>query len=191
MSEPIPKQAPRPAPKRAGTTIGQGKKAAFSVRDAASAKSAKQRPPVKAFRALLRTAPLTERIRIEREGVPSKVVKALIDQIGVSSTDFQVYVGIPKATFTKKMREQQQFAGATGQSVVGFMDLLNRVEDMLAAEQDNPEAADFDVEKWVGGWIQRPQPALGGMTPAELMDTPSGRESVMRVLGAIQSGAYQ
>lgn len=191
MSEPVAKQAPGPGRKRAGTTVAKGRKGAFPARDAASTKGAKKRPPVKAFRALLRTAPLSERIRIEREGVPSRVVKALIDQIGVSSTDFQAYVGIPKATFTKKMREQQQFAGATGQSVVGFMDLINRVEDMLAAEHDNPEAAGFDVEKWVGGWIQRPQPALGGMTPAELMDTPSGRESVMRVLGAIQSGAYQ
>jgi len=191
MSEPITRQAPRRVRKRVGTTGAKGKEAAFPGREAASVKSAGKRPPVKAFRTLLRTAPLTERIRIEREGVPSRVVKALIDQIGVSSTDFQAYVGIPKATFTKKMREQQQFAGASGQSVVGFMDLINRVEDMLAAEQDNPAAAGFDVEKWVGGWIRRPQPALGGMAPAELMDTPSGRESVMRVLGAIQSGAYQ
>lgn len=89
------------------------------------------------------------------------------------------------------MKEKSLFAGTPGQSVVGLMELINKVEDMLAAERDNAEAADFDVGKWVGAWIERPQPALGGLAPAELMDTPTGRESVMRVLGAIQSGAYQ
>jgi len=74
---------------------------------------------------------------------------------------------------------------------VGLMELINRVEDMLAAERDNEQARGFDVEKWVGEWIQRPQPALGGLAPADVMDTPTGRASVMRVLGAIQSGAYQ
>jgi uncharacterized protein (DUF2384 family) len=146
---------------------------------------------VNSFRALLRTAPLTHRVRIEREGVPYQVVKGLIDEIGLSSGEFQTFVRIPKATFTKKMKDKSMFAGTTGQSVLGLMELINKVEDMIAAEHDNAEARNFDVEKWVGNWIQRPQPALGGLAPAELMDTPTGRASVMRVLGAIQSGAYQ
>jgi uncharacterized protein (DUF2384 family) len=146
---------------------------------------------LKLFRDQLRTAPLADRVRIEREGVPSIFVKSLIDKIGVSNSDFQTYVRMPKATFTKKMKEKTLYGGATCQSVVGFMELINQVEDMLAAEPDNVAAKDFDVEKWVGQWIQQPQPALGGMAPAELMDTPTGRASVMRVLGAIQSGAYQ
>jgi len=128
---------------------------------------------------------------IEREGVPYQVVKGLIDDVFESSADFQVFVRLPKATFTKKMRDKALFGGTPGQSVVGLMELINKVEDMLAAETDNDEARSFDVQKWVGEWIQRPQPALGGLAPAELMDTPSGRASVMRVLGAIQSGAYQ
>lgn len=146
---------------------------------------------VDGFRALLRTAPLNERVRIEREGVPYQVVKGLIDEIGISTADFQRFVRIPKATFIKKMKDRTLFAGTTGQSVVGLMELINKVEDMLKAESENPDARDFDVEKWVGDWIQRPQQALGGLAPAELMDTPTGRDCVMRVLGAIQSGAYQ
>lgn len=143
------------------------------------------------FRAMLRTAPLIERVQIERHGVPYQVVQGLLEEIGVSSSDFQRYVRIPKATYIKKMKERSFFAGTPGQSVVGLLDLINRVEDMLAAERDNPEARGFDVEKWVGEWIRRPQPALGGLAPVDLLDTPSGRESVLKVLGAMQSGAYQ
>ncbi|CAN7327393.1 DUF2384 domain-containing protein [Pseudoxanthomonas sp. LjRoot143] len=149
--------------------------------------------PVKAagFRNYLRRATLAERIKLEREGVPSEVVSDLITVIGVSTNNFQRYAGIPKATFTLRMRDKLLFSGTQGQSVVGILDLINQVEDMLAADPDNPDAKNFDVERWVGEWIERPQPALGGLAPAEVMDTPTGRASVMRVLGAIQSGAYQ
>lgn len=179
-------------PKKAATQVFKPRKGLVfleSTRDAT--RQFKLPVKVDSFRALLRTAPLSERVRIEREGVPYQVVKGLIDEIGLSSSDFQSFVRIPKATYTKKMKDKALFAGTTGQSVVGLMELINKVEDILAAEQDNAEARNFDVEKWVGSWIQRPQPALGGLAPAELMDTPTGRSSVMRVLGAIQSGAYQ
>lgn len=181
------------APKKASAYAAGERKSRRSAGAVREPLAAVYDAPVKvdAFRTLLRTAPLSERVRIEREGVPYQVVKGLIEDIFVSSSEFQTFVRIPKATFTKKMRERSLFAGTTGQSVVGLMELINKVEDMLAAEQDNEAAKDFDVERWVGQWIQRPQPALAGLAPAELMDTPTGRASVMRVLGAIQSGAYQ
>jgi len=184
---------PAAAPRKPASHLERVKSRKGAAPVAANPNTGKTRLPLKvqSFRALLRTARLGERVQIERDGVPYQVVQDLIQGIGVSSTDFQRYVRIPKATFTKKMKDKSLFAGTPGQSVVGLMELINKVEDMLAAERDNPEAADFDVEKWVGTWIERPQPALGGLAPAELMDTPSGRESVMRVLGAIQSGAYQ
>ncbi len=56
---------------------------------------------VRSFRAMLRKAPIAERVQIERHGVPCEVVKDLIDEIGVSSTDFQRFVRISKGTFTK------------------------------------------------------------------------------------------
>jgi len=53
------------------------------------------------------------------------------------------------------------------------------------------EAKMFDATKWLGQWIERPQPALGGRKPADLLDTPTGVELVARLLGSIESGAYQ
>lgn len=145
----------------------------------------------KTFRKDLRTAPLADRMRLEREGVPYAIVRALISEMDVSTTHFQRMVGMPKATFTKKMKEQSMFAGTQGHTVIGILELINRVEDMIAPESKSAETQKFDVEKWVGDWVSKPQPALGGMTPADLLDTPSGRESVMRVVGSLQSGAYQ
>jgi uncharacterized protein (DUF2384 family) len=60
------------------------------------------------------------------------------------------------------------------------------VEDSTA-----PEAKGFDSAKWLGQWLECPQPALGGRKPAEFIDTPAGIEVVARILGALESGAYQ
>jgi len=140
---------------------------------------------------LLRGAPLAKEGWIERDGVPYQVVREPIDGIFDGTVTFQTFVHSPKADSIKKMREESLCAGTNGQSAPGVTELINRVEDMLAAEPDRAEAGTFDVERWVGDWIQRPQPALGGRAPAEVMDTPAGRDSVMRLLSAIQSGAYQ
>lgn len=142
------------------------------------------------YRALLRRATPMERVTLEREGVPAGVVSALLKKAGMTTGELQRLAGMPKTTYTKKMREKAPFVGTPGQSVIGLMDLINRVEDMLDVA-NKPEAWNFNVEKWVAKWVTTSQPAMGGMAPMEVMDTPTGRESVMKLLGSIQSGAYQ
>jgi hypothetical protein len=48
----------------------------------------------------------------------------------------------------------------------------------------------FDASRWVGEWLERPLPALGGAKPAEYMDTMEGQELISRLLAQAQSGAY-
>ena len=71
-----------------------------------------------------------------------------------------------------------------------FLLLLRQAREM-AAGSTNPAAASFDVEQWLREWIQKPQPALGGRKPEEMLGSRAGVESVRRVLGAISSGAFQ
>ena len=68
--------------------------------------------------------------------------------------------------------------------------LLEVVKRMLA-NSTAPEAAGCDPVEWLDRWMQTPQPALGGKKPREFIDTPGGGAVVARVLGAIESGAYQ
>lgn len=49
----------------------------------------------------------------------------------------------------------------------------------------------FDPDAWLTHWIELPQPALGGQTPAQLLTTTEGEAAVHRVLGAMFSGSYQ
>ncbi|MFO1356707.1 MAG: MbcA/ParS/Xre antitoxin family protein [Gammaproteobacteria bacterium] len=65
----------------------------------------------------------------------------------------------------------------------------------MLPEPDRPASrsggADFNAARWLGKWIETAQPALGGRKPADLLDTPTGLDMVSRLLGSIQSGAYQ
>jgi uncharacterized protein (DUF2384 family) len=142
------------------------------------------------FRHVVADAGLEQKVAIERDGVPQKLVGHLLDETGISPIQFQQLIGIPKATFVKKKANNEPIAGASGHSIVGLVELINKADEIVAA-QNISAAKQFDAAKWVGEWIYRKQPALGGLRPADFMDTPSGRESVKRLLGSLQSGAYQ
>lgn len=64
-----------------------------------------------------------------------------------------------------------------------------RLQLSLHAQGETP--SDFDLGQWLQDWLQRPQPALGGVRPIELLNTQDGIEAVCRTLGAVLSNAYQ
>ncbi|SHE49944.1 Uncharacterized conserved protein, DUF2384 family [Thermomonas hydrothermalis] len=149
------------------------------------------RTSVYSYRQMLRQATPMERVKLERRGVPAEIIKVLLTEFGMTTGAVQKLAGIPKSTYTKKIREKAPFAGTPGQSVIGLLDLVNMVEDMLKDMPDMAVPPGFSAEKWVAEWVERPQPALGGVAPIDIMDTPTGRASVMKLLGSLQSGAYQ
>jgi putative toxin-antitoxin system antitoxin component (TIGR02293 family) len=129
-------------------------------------------------------------VEVERRGVKGRFIKDLSRRIGVSSVRFYEILGVPKATVEKRSTQDAEITGAGGQAAVAMAKLLAKAQDIV--DQSTPPAArDFDAAKWLGQWIERPQPALGGRKPAELIGTPTGVEMVSRLLGAIESGAYQ
>lgn len=77
-----------------------------------------------------------------------------------------------------------------GHADSGMARLIAKAQE-LADASTAPEARDFDAAKWLGRWLEIPQPALGGRKPSELMGTPAGLEAVLRLMGAIASGAHQ
>ena len=60
-------------------------------------------------------------------------------------------------------------------------------ENMLPEDAD---AQSFDAARWVARWLEEPQPALHGETPASFLDTADGRRLVRKLLGQMETGAY-
>lgn len=86
------------------------------------------------------------------------------------------------------MSEEQALSSDTDMRAAFITSLVKMVDDMLP--EGRAEATGFDSAKWVAHWLDCPQPALAGKTPAAHLDTADGREIVRRLLGAIGSGAY-
>lgn len=131
-----------------------------------------------------------EIVDVERQGIDSAFLKDVSMYMQLPAVRIFEIVGVPKATAEKKVAANKPIAGAGGQAAVGLARLLAMAKGIVE-NSTAPEAEGFDAARWLGRWIERPQPALGGRKPADLIGTPTGRAMVVRVLGAIESGAYQ
>ena len=129
-------------------------------------------------------------VEIERAGVAGAFITDLSSRMDLPSSRVFTMLRIPKATAARKMAEGSVIDGRAGQAAIGMVKLLGMAQDIVR-DSTAKQAKDFDSVKWLGLWIEQPQPALGGRKPADLLDTPTGVGMVARVLGAIQSGAYQ
>lgn len=138
---------------------------------------------------LSRSTPI-EIVEIEREGVRGSFIKDLSRRLEIPASRMFGILGVPKATAEKKAATGEKVSGSGGQAAIGVAKLLAIAEEIVA-NSTAPEATDFDAARWLGQWIERPQPALGGRKPADLIDTPTGLNVVARLLGSIESGAYQ
>lgn len=143
----------------------------------------------KFVRRLARFTPI-EMVALEREGVRGSLVKDLSRRLAIPTSRMFGILGVPKATAEKKAAAGENLTGSGGQAAIGIARLLAMAE-AIKAHSTAAEAKGLDAAKWLGQWIERPQPALGGRKPADLVDTPTGIEVVARLLGAIESGAYQ
>lgn len=138
---------------------------------------------------LARATPL-QLVEIERQGVLGSFIKDLAKRMEIPSSRIFTMLGIPKATAEKKAAAGDRVQGRGGQAAIGMVRLLGIAQDIVA-NSTAPEAKTFDAAKWLGQWIECPQLALGGRKPADLLDTPTGVDVVARLLGSIESGAYQ
>jgi putative toxin-antitoxin system antitoxin component (TIGR02293 family) len=131
-----------------------------------------------------------ELVEIERRGVLGSFIKDLARRMEIPSSRIFAILGVPKATAEKKAAAGEKVEGRGGQAAIGMVKLLGIAQEIVANSTAG-EAKTFDATKWLGQWIERPQPALGGRKPADLLDTPTGLELIARLLGSLESGAYQ
>lgn len=131
-----------------------------------------------------------EAVEIERKGVSGRYLKDLAKQLGLATTRVFRIIDVPRATAEKKAAKDELVTGRSGQAALALTKLVALANEIVA-ESTDLEAEDFDAAKWLGAWIERPQPALGGRKPADLLDTPTGADVVTRLLGSVASGAYQ
>lgn len=128
-----------------------------------------------------------EKISLIKSGILASDLKKILEDIPISQKDGLKFLRIPVATVNKKIKEAKLLSIDESERVVGFASLVGQVESIVR-QSGNPE--NFDARSWVAGWLVEPVPALGGVRPADLMDTIEGQNMVASTLAQIQSGAY-
>ncbi len=128
-------------------------------------------------------------VQMEREGIAGIFLTDLSKRMDLPSTRVYEILRIPRATAARKNTAGAVIDGRAGLAAINMIKLLSIAQDVVD-DSTAPEAENFDTLKWLGWWIEQPQPTLGGRKPSEYLDTPTGVELVGRLLGAIRSGAY-
>ena len=126
-------------------------------------------------------------LETERKGVSAAILSELAKRMALPTSYIAVILGISKATAQRRIAVGELL---DGRPIVGLVKLLALAQEIVD-ESTSSEAEHFDTVKWLGQWIVRPQSALGGYKPAELLDSTTGVSMVAKVLGSIRSGAYQ
>jgi len=129
-------------------------------------------------------------IEVERQGIDVAFITDLSKRMEIPEQRLFNYLRIPKATAQRKKAHKAIVDGQAGQTALAMARLAAMAQEMVK-ESTAPNAQGFDAVRWLGQWIERPQAALDGQRPADLLDTPTGADVVARLLGALQSGAYQ
>lgn len=131
-----------------------------------------------------------EIVQLEKSGVKVDLIKELSKTMQVLKLRMYDILGVPKGQEARKVRRNGLLSGSGGYAALGLINLLGITRDIVG-DSTHAQAPDFDAGKWLGLWIERAQPSLGGRKPSDLINSPTGVKIVGKLLGSIRSGAYQ
>lgn len=120
-----------------------------------------------------------ERIALMRAGIPITVRGELADALGWSREHLDEVLSIESGTALAAPADSERF--------LLLHDLVLEVAAMVR-RSGNPEK--FDAGRWLGRWLDQPNPALGAK-PAHWLDTCAGCFMVANVLACMESGVYR
>ncbi len=138
------------------------------------------------FRRMFALPPL-QRVQLVKLGVPAKWFVKVADRMAIPKDKLYRTIGVAKATITRKSRENERLDLNESEREMAIKLLLGQVDAIVA---ESGVVDDFDAAGWMARWLDRPQPALGGRRPGELMETADGRTLVSDLLARMQSSAY-
>lgn len=122
-----------------------------------------------------------------KRGLPASLPGDVATRMGLSKERLYTMLGLARATVERRVREGRPLSPDEGSRVLGLARLVGQVQRMVE-QSGRPEG--FDAAEWTARWLDRCIPALGGMRPAELMDTAEGQGLVSTLLARAQAGSY-
>jgi putative toxin-antitoxin system antitoxin component (TIGR02293 family) len=142
--------------------------------------------PLTDFSTMYKSTP-DARVKVIRQGVRAVEVKDMIRMMATPQDKIFRILRLSIATVNRKANLDQELSPEDSERAVGMSNLIGQVQTMVEQSGD-PNG--FDAAKWVANWLEQPNPALAGESPASYMDTMEGQKLVSNLLAMMQSGAY-
>jgi len=127
------------------------------------------------------------RIDLIRQGIPAFRFAQLSARLGISKQSLCEILQLSPTSIYRKLRCDATLSKNETERVLGIEELVGIIQTM-AGESGEDEM--FEAGRWLGNWMSKPLPALGGATPASYFDTFEGQKLVGQLLRMSQSGAY-
>lgn len=118
-----------------------------------------------------------ELIGIVRSGLPLAALVAVMRLLDLSADSISLPLSLPKRTLARRKNQKRLSAEES--------DRLLRLARVAAAALHT-----FGDASKASDWLQRPNRALGNVTPLSRLDTDVGVRQVERVLGRIEHGVF-
>ena len=116
-------------------------------------------------------------MRLVQDGLPTAALEALVERGDLTAHEVETYI-IPRRTLAHRKRRRQPLSPEES-------DKLARVARIFAIAYDT-----FQDRAKAATWLRRPNRALQGAAPVELLSTDSGARVVEQTLERIASGVF-
>lgn len=118
-----------------------------------------------------------EKMSLARLGVSKKGLETLKDKMEVDYDALAKALSVTRATLINKKGEEK-FNAQLSERIVGLADIYSYGYEV------------FEDPNRFNQWMQRPNRALNGQAPYDLLESQFGREEVKNVIGRIDYGVY-
>ena len=131
-----------------------------------------------------------ERVAIVKHGLPAQSISEVASALHMSEDWAVTVLGFPASTIARKKKKDEALTQDQGEKVLEMVRLIGLTQSIIGDFGDPELAKDFDATKWLGEWLERPQPSLGMKKPADFLDTATGIQLVEDLLKRIAVGAF-
>jgi len=118
-----------------------------------------------------------EKMDIARFGITKKDLENLKLKTMLDYNKLAKALSVTRATLINK-KKQEKFNAALSERIIGLADIYSYGYDV------------FENEERFNEWMLKPNRALNGKMPFDLMDNQFGREEVKNIIGRIDYGVY-
>lgn len=115
---------------------------------------------------------------VVREGLPPKAADRIAEYYGLSRKQVSELIGVSVRTLERHQKDNKLLNPVQSDRLLRYARIAARAEEI------------FENAQTAKNWLRRPNQALGGEIPLNLLDTETGVNQVEDVLTRIEYGVY-